>query len=295
MKKLCFLNACIFFSLSSLMAQSPATLKTNDSNVYNDGTNIGIGTTKPTAKLSTLGTIDFKRTAADGLNYELNMSDSLPSINSMAIPHIALFVGHPIGLHSVMSLENAAICCGQDSLTAVMGVLDNSGPFHNIIRMTQTDFYMRATDINSVSGLYHISNSGISFTYRDAVTSTDWLLSNRAGKPGQVLTLNSTADTAQWKNINTFANISRSAPENGGLVTVKPGTNIIEPAAPLASLNIQLPVNPVNGDIIELSFVKPVTAITYKGGILANATTSASAGSTDKYIYYADTGKWYNW
>jgi len=242
------------------------------------------------------GALRLSRTGADKLNYQFTMTDTIPGVDFLAIPHIGFIEGPPLGLHSVVSLENTALCCGNDSLSAVLGVLNNTNTFRNLIKATPTDFYLLAREAdNNREGRYHIYSSGISFEYTDTATNSRWLLANRTGTGGQVLTLNVTADTARWSNISNFSNIHYFNPESGGTINVEKGSNIIEPAAALKEVTIKLPAAPQNGDIIALSFTNSVSSIIYTGAKVANVTASASPGSVIKYIYYTTTGKWYNW
>lgn len=58
-----------------------------------------------------------------------------------------------------------------------------------------------------------------------------------------------------------------SAPSTGATITLSEGDRvlIINPAATIATLTVVLPPNPVDGDVLELSSSKTITAITVNG------------------------------
>lgn len=84
------------------------------------------------------------------------------------------------------------------------------------------------------------------------------------------------------------------APSTGGTVNVNNNyENIIKPSGALATLTINLPSSPADGDTVNLTFTQAVTAITYTGGTVVGAPTSAAA--TGQYHLTFDVGSttWY--
>lgn len=86
-------------------------------------------------------------------------------------------------------------------------------------------------------------------------------------------------------------------PSTGGTITVTNNAyNIINPAGTIATLTVNMPNSPVNGDIVMLKFVQTVTSITFVSG-------TGSAGYGNGYtptssqeihlVYNSTDNKWY--
>lgn len=84
-------------------------------------------------------------------------------------------------------------------------------------------------------------------------------------------------------------------PVSGGTVNiVNNAINYISPStgALIASLTINMPASPNNGDSVLIKFVQQVTTVTYTGGTMSNATTAPSAKQSVPYGYFTLTSKW---
>lgn len=68
---------------------------------------------------------------------------------------------------------------------------------------------------------------------------------------------------------------------------------IFAPAATLITSTITLPVSPVNGATITVSFNGIVTSLAMNGGTIHNPLTSAVAGTFGKWVYSTSGSGWY--
>ncbi len=95
----------------------------------------------------------------------------------------------------------------------------------------------------------------------------------------------------------TSAAPTRTTPTTGGTVSCinKCGyqKQIIAPAGTLATLTLNLPANPINGEIIELVFTQTIMALTVSGGTLLGFTSGGTmAIGSRRYVYNAAGTVW---
>jgi hypothetical protein len=67
---------------------------------------------------------------------------------------------------------------------------------------------------------------------------------------------------------------------------------IVAPAATIAALTLDLPANPINGEVLEMTFTQAVTALTVSGGTMTGIGSGVAAGFGGKWIYSASDSKW---
>lgn len=83
-------------------------------------------------------------------------------------------------------------------------------------------------------------------------------------------------------------------PTTGGTVNVNNNyENIIKPSGALATLIINLPSSPSDGDAVNLTFTQAITAITYTGGTVVGAPTSAAASGQYHLTFDSGSSTWY--
>jgi hypothetical protein len=67
---------------------------------------------------------------------------------------------------------------------------------------------------------------------------------------------------------------------------------IVAPAGTIAALTLDLPANPINGEVLEMTFTQAVTALTVSGGTMTGIGSGVAAGFGGKWIYSASDSKW---
>ena len=67
---------------------------------------------------------------------------------------------------------------------------------------------------------------------------------------------------------------------------------IVAPAGTIAALTLDLPANPINGEVLEMTFTQAVTALTVSGGTMTGIGSGVAAGFGGKWIYSAADTKW---
>lgn len=89
--------------------------------------------------------------------------------------------------------------------------------------------------------------------------------------------------------------VQYSAPATGATVAVTvPNTSLIlEPAATLAALTVNMPSSPADGDEVRFSSTQIVTVFTIGAGTIVGAITSLAIGSFASYVYRAANTSWY--
>ena len=68
---------------------------------------------------------------------------------------------------------------------------------------------------------------------------------------------------------------------------------ILEPAAGLAALTINMPSSPQNNDMVSIVSTQAVVAVTHGNGTMVGALSALVALAPVTYIYYSSTNKWY--
>ncbi len=107
-------------------------------------------------------------------------------------------------------------------------------------------------------------------------------------------------------NINVIGNIRDSTgyristpgyfePTTGATITTVTGDNIINPAGTLATLTVNLPSSPVNGQKVHYTFTQIITALTFGNGTIVNDITTSAAGDKIGWQFFAATGSWYRY
>ena len=84
-------------------------------------------------------------------------------------------------------------------------------------------------------------------------------------------------------------------PLTGDTITLLKGIvdNLINPAGTIAALTIKLPVDPADGQIVQITFADIVTTLTMNGNgntLLGTAATSAAVGTRLTYKFYKGVG-----
>ncbi len=83
-------------------------------------------------------------------------------------------------------------------------------------------------------------------------------------------------------------------PATGGTVSASNNAmNIINPSGTLATLTINFPSSPANGDFIEITPKETITAVTFANGTLVKAVTTLTANGYYKFTYYSTNTSWY--
>ncbi len=245
--------------------------------------------------LNIRGKVNFKFVGADGIPYYFTMSDTVPTL-PYSIPHILLSQGDPIYLHSVLALDNNTRT-GDDSLNAIIGLVDNSGTTNNVLKATPNQIGIQTTLSGDTSGgaYFGFTKNGIVFQRGEGSSfERTFLLSNHKGNIGQVLTLS--GDTAQWKNAPNVVSQQYFAPANGQTISVALSAyNIINPLSGLFSLSIALPKSPNDNDWFEITFTQSVKSISYNNGRVANNAIKAASMSNNykKFVFRKADMTWY--
>jgi hypothetical protein len=88
-----------------------------------------------------------------------------------------------------------------------------------------------------------------------------------------------------------------SQPVTGGTVTLSATAyhTIIDPAGTLATLTVNMPASPVDGQVVDFRFSQVITALTIggNGNSVAGAPTTAALGQTFTAIFKASNTTWY--
>lgn len=94
-----------------------------------------------------------------------------------------------------------------------------------------------------------------------------------------------------------IASTQYTVPVAGQTVVCTPNKNflmlICDPAGILATMTIQLPDNPRDGDLMSIFSSKVVTLLTITNGTFAIALTALGVGSPVTKAYCASSAKWY--
>ena len=89
--------------------------------------------------------------------------------------------------------------------------------------------------------------------------------------------------------------INRSVPTVGQTVNMGDGREVYElldPAGTLATLTVNLPASPQDGDSALISTSQIITTLTL-GGTIVGTLTSLSLGGFARFIYNTAAGKWF--
>lgn len=229
-----------------------------------------------------------KRVGADSLVYELNISDSFPGY-AYSIPHLTAIAGPTSGLHSFMSLENTTVL-NNERFSAVFGVIDSIGEVGHLIKATPGYMYLQACDYYNNHTKYYFAPNGITIRNNHSNSIT---ISAHNGLPGQVLQLNSNADTAFWAYPvvkDTLLQVSKT-----GEVAVIAGLyNIISVNTVIPLLTVKLPAVPLNGQVVELKLTAPVSKIVFAGGrVLSGYENYGMSSGYLKIVYNSSARLWY--
>lgn len=83
-------------------------------------------------------------------------------------------------------------------------------------------------------------------------------------------------------------------PTTGGTVsTVANQYNIVNPAGALATLTVNLPSSPADGDVVYVKYTQTVSAVTYGNGTVVDGITAPVAGGLVVLTYDSATTSWY--
>lgn len=112
-----------------------------------------------------------------------------------------------------------------------------------------------------------------------------------------LLTLGLVSRDADCCNYSLNGQYNIYTPLTGTTVTIKSNSiqdNLIAPSSNLAALQIDLPVDPFEGQTVQLTFSRPVTTLTITGNgnnILGTNPTAAVIGNRFTFKFYKDL-KW---
>lgn len=83
-------------------------------------------------------------------------------------------------------------------------------------------------------------------------------------------------------------------PLTGETVTIiNNSLNIIHPSTSLSTLNIYMPVSPVNGDCVKIKFTNSVETVTYLNGTVVCGNTAPIADTLVTLTYDLTSNKWF--
>lgn len=84
------------------------------------------------------------------------------------------------------------------------------------------------------------------------------------------------------------------APTTGATVTPAAGTDvlILRPAGTLATLTVNMPVSPYDGQDFTVVSTQTVTALTMSGGTIVGALTTIVVGGFATFIYNGANSEW---
>ncbi len=88
------------------------------------------------------------------------------------------------------------------------------------------------------------------------------------------------------------------SPASGSSVNISVATPgvIVAPSGGLAEVNLQFPANPVDGQVVFVSFTQDAAKVSFTNGKFANASVlgpAVSAGDSILVFFNGETGKWY--
>ena len=94
---------------------------------------------------------------------------------------------------------------------------------------------------------------------------------------------------------NFDASKARNVPVTGFNLTVSATTTLLDPAGTLATGTITFPAAPVDGQFVQVSSTRIITALTLSGNgkTLKTLITTLAAGGFFAYQYDAATTSWY--
>lgn len=89
-----------------------------------------------------------------------------------------------------------------------------------------------------------------------------------------------------------------NAPVAGASIGIADGTQalILNPAGTIATCTVQMPANPVDGDIVRVSTSQEITGLTVSpntGQSIKNAPTTLAAAGSFAYLYRNSDTTWY--
>lgn len=151
----------------------------------------------------------------------------------------------------------------------------------------QTDFSagMEATAYRKAADFY--LNDGINDTYRFELTQDSGVNYHHYTR-GTIFRV----DTLGF----VTPSYRRYQPASGDTIATVSMNNLIIPGSNIAELNIQLPLNPTDGQVVEYSFVNNIGLIHFTKSTLGpGILPSVTAGQVVKLIYDFTTDTWYNW
>ncbi|WP_419828562.1 hypothetical protein [Methylobacterium sp.] len=107
-----------------------------------------------------------------------------------------------------------------------------------------------------------------------------------------------TFQNLQRNGLLIVADVTKVSPMTGGAVAMTGAYTklILDPTADLATLTVHLPTAPVQGQVVEISSTRTITALTLLAGsgkAIANATPSLSPGGKVSYTYIVSANTWY--
>lgn len=137
----------------------------------------------------------------------------------------------------------------------------------------------------------------IATTANGSVTLSDRLTIDQDGSVAVNNTLTTSGPLSVSADLRITA-IQYSAAGTGSSIALSAATPILihEPAAAIATLTINFPASPVDGQVQIISFVSAVTTLTWTpsaGTTIASAPGNPTANSQFRFIYRAASLKWY--
>jgi hypothetical protein len=85
-------------------------------------------------------------------------------------------------------------------------------------------------------------------------------------------------------------------PSTGGTVNVDATGNVIlllNPSGTLATLTVNFPSNPTDGDIVTIATSQIITALTVGNGTIIGTLTTLILGGFARFIYNSTANKWF--
>jgi hypothetical protein len=148
---------------------------------------------------------DIDNVGADGIKYRATMGNRFATLDGSIIPHVSIVQGDPVGPHTIFSCENTTVeHGGRDTLFCVAGYINNSGDGKRTINFTRDRAYINIADegdSTTTGAQYLFTKNGINQNQTDARGyQIGYNLTNKRGKAGEVMAMNSTADSAVWIN-----------------------------------------------------------------------------------------------
>ena len=87
-----------------------------------------------------------------------------------------------------------------------------------------------------------------------------------------------------------------AAPTTGGTVNIDSGANvalILNPSGTLATLTVNFPSAPVDGDRVAIASSQIITALTMANGTMIGTLTSLAVAGFAYFIFSSTAGKWF--